>query len=99
MGRHGQRSAHIHYFISAPGHRHLTTQINLSGDKYLWDDFACATRDGLVGQVNFVEGSTQAKQLGIVGHHAELEFDFRLQRAPSPEAEQRSNRPRALQEG
>jgi len=34
-----------------------------------------------------------------VGHHAELEFDFQLQRALSPEAEQRSNRPRALQEG
>jgi catechol 1,2-dioxygenase len=99
LGRHGQRPAHIHYFISAPGHRHLTTQINLSGDKYLWDDFAYATRDGLVGQVNFVEGSAQAEQLGIVGHHAELEFDFQLQRAPSPEAEQRSNRPRALQEG
>lgn len=99
LGRHGQRPAHIHYFISAPGHRHLTTQINLSGDKYLWDDFAYATRDGLVGQVNFVGGNAQAEQLGILGHHAELEFDFQLQRASSPEAEQRSNRPRALQEG
>ncbi|PXX94642.1 catechol 1,2-dioxygenase, partial [Halomonas sp. LBP4] len=31
LGRHGQRPAHIHYFISAPGHKHLTTQINLAG--------------------------------------------------------------------
>ncbi len=31
LGRHGQRPAHIHYFISAAGYRHLTTQINLSG--------------------------------------------------------------------
>ncbi|MFP3408960.1 catechol 1,2-dioxygenase, partial [Pseudomonas sp. SIMBA_065] len=47
LGRHGQRPAHVHFFISAPGHRHLTTQINFEGDKYLWDDFAYATRDGL----------------------------------------------------
>ncbi|MCP8479102.1 catechol 1,2-dioxygenase, partial [Pseudomonas sp. ZM24] len=51
LGRHGQRPAHIHFFISAPGHRHLTTQINLAGDQYLWDDFAYATRDGLIGEV------------------------------------------------
>ena len=47
LGRHGQRPAHIHFFVSAPGHRHLTTQINIAGDKYLYDDFAFATREGL----------------------------------------------------
>lgn len=48
LGRHGQRPAHIHFFISAPGYRHLTTQINLSDDPYLHDDFAYATRDELI---------------------------------------------------
>ncbi|HIF5900433.1 TPA: catechol 1,2-dioxygenase, partial [Raoultella ornithinolytica] len=48
LGRHGNRPAHIHFFVSAPGHKHLTSQINLNGDKYLWDDFAFATRDGLI---------------------------------------------------
>ncbi len=48
LGRHGNRPAHIHFFVSAPGYKHLTSQINLSGDKYLWDDFAFATRDGLI---------------------------------------------------
>ncbi|WP_160286302.1 catechol 1,2-dioxygenase [Pseudomonas knackmussii] len=89
LGRHGQRPAHIHFFISAPGYRHLTTQINLSGDQYLWDDFAYATRDGLVGEVNFVEDAS--------GRHAELEFSFQLQKATSADDEQRSQRPRALQ--
>ena len=55
LGRHGNRPAHIHFFISAPGYRHLTTQINLSGDEYLWDDFAYATRDGLVGDIRFID--------------------------------------------
>jgi catechol 1,2-dioxygenase len=51
LGRHGQRPAHIHFFVSAPGHRHLTTQINIAGDKYLYDDFAFATREGLIPKI------------------------------------------------
>ena len=48
LGRHGNRPAHIHYFVSKPGYKHLTTQINLAGDEYTYDDFAFATRDELV---------------------------------------------------
>jgi catechol 1,2-dioxygenase len=98
LGRHGQRPAHIHFFISAPGHRHLTTQINLAGEQYLWDDFAYATRDGLVGDISFVEDEAAARTRGVQGSRfAELQFDFQLQKAPAPVAEQRSKRPRALQ--
>ena len=98
LGRHGQRPAHIHFFISAPGHCHLTTQINVAGDQYLWDDFAYATREGLVGDVQFVEDEAAARDRGIEGKRfATLTFDFVLQRAPSAKAEQRSARPRALQ--
>lgn len=98
LGRHGQRPAHIHFFVSAPGHRHLTTQINLAGEKYLWDDFAYATRDGLVGDIQFVEDEAAARDRGVDGKRfATLTFDFQLQRAPSAKAEQRSARPRALQ--
>lgn len=88
LGRHGQRPAHIHFFISAPGYRHLTTQINLAGDAYLWDDFAHATRDGLVGELEQLEDGV-----------ARVVFDFCLQPAASADDEQRSQRPRALQAG
>jgi catechol 1,2-dioxygenase len=98
LGRHGQRPAHIHYFISAPGYRHLTTQINLSGDKYLWDDFAYATRDGLIGEVTFVEDAARAAERGVAGRFAELSFNFQLQKADDTTDEQRSLRPRALQD-
>lgn len=98
LGRHGQRPAHIHFFISAPGYRLLTTQINLAGDQYLWDDFAYATRDGLVGDIRFVEDAAAARDRGVAGSRfAELDFDFQLQKAVSPEAEKHSLRPRALQ--
>jgi catechol 1,2-dioxygenase len=56
----------------------------------LWDDFAYATREGLVGEVVFQEHET-------LGRHAKLKFDFQLQPAPDASAEQRSQRPRALQ--
>jgi catechol 1,2-dioxygenase len=98
LGRHGQRPAHIHFFVAAPGHRHLTTQINLDGDQYLWDDFAYATREGLVGALRFVEDAAAAEARGVQGRFAELAFDFQLQKAPAPAAEQRSQRPRALQD-
>ena len=98
LGRHGNRPSHVHYFVSAPGFRKLTTQFNIEGDKYLWDDFAFATRDGLVGQVVFVDDQAAARNRGVDGRHAELEFDFQLQPAASPSGEQRSQRPRVLQD-
>ncbi|MCR3766472.1 catechol 1,2-dioxygenase, partial [Pseudomonas aeruginosa] len=99
LGRHGQRPAHIHFFISAAGHRHLTTQINLAGDQYLWDDFAYATRDGLIGDLRFNDDPAAARDRGVEGgRFAELDFDFQLQASPAPAAERRSQRPRALQQ-
>jgi catechol 1,2-dioxygenase len=86
-------------FISALGHNHLTTQINLSGDKYLWDDFAYATRDGLVGELNFVDDAAVIKGRGLSARFAELEFDFQLRNAQDADDELRSERPRALQAG
>lgn len=98
LGRHGNRPAHIHFFISAPGYRHLTTQINLAGDEYLWDDFAYATREGLIGDIAFIESEVAARDHGFQGNRfAEVKFDFQLQSAAVPEAEQRNARPRALQ--
>ncbi|MNG20663.1 Catechol 1,2-dioxygenase [compost metagenome] len=88
----------MHFFISAPGHRHLTTQINFAGDKYLWDDFAYATRDGLIGELRFVEDAAAADARGVEGRFAEMDFDFQLLNAPKPASEARSKRPRALQD-
>ena len=77
LGRHGHRPAHIHFFISAPGYRKLTTQINIDGDPYLWDDFAFATRDGLVPALKKAEGA-QGKPYGVEGQFVLIDFDFTL---------------------
>ncbi|MEM5317727.1 catechol 1,2-dioxygenase [Paraburkholderia sp. JHI869] len=77
LGRHGHRPAHIHFFVSAPNHRKLTTQINIDGDPHLWDDFAFATRDGLVPEVER-HSAGDGKPFGIEGEFALIDFDFRL---------------------
>ena len=76
LGRHGQRPAHIHFFVSAPGHRHLTTQINIAGDKYLYDDFAFATREGLIPKLLTKATRTRSGRRGLNAPFAEIEFDF-----------------------
>lgn len=97
LGRHGQRPAHIHYFISAPGHRHLTTQINLAGDKYTFDDFAFATREELVVEANRIDDPAQAEQYGLNGPFTRLVFDVQLVATDAPELQQRHSRQRALE--
>lgn len=69
LGRHGNRPAHVHFFVEAPGYRTLTTQINFGDDPFASDDFAFGTREGLLPMPN--------RQ----GDSAYIGFDFHLQRA------------------
>lgn len=78
LGRHGQRPAHIHFFISADGHRKLTTQINIAGDPLINDDFAYATREGLVPDVIERTDDASIKANGLSGPFAEIVFDIKL---------------------
>lgn len=83
LGRHGNRPAHVHFFIEAPGYRTLTTQINFGDDPFARDDFAFGTRDGLlpVPERN--------------GDEVTIAFDFGLQRAEDDADEAFSARQRA----
>ena len=99
LGRHGQRPAHIHYFVSKPGYKHLTTQINIAGDKYTYDDFAFATREELVVDTNRVEQSEIAAKHDVNGPITEIEFNVTLVATDKPELQERHNRPRALETG
>lgn len=83
LGRHGDRPAHVHFFIEAPGYRTLTTQINFGDDPRAHDDFAFGTREGLLPIPN------------RSGGNPDIQFDFQLQRALSSADEGFSGRPRA----
>lgn len=83
LGRHGDRPAHVHFFIEAPGYRALTTQINFGDDPHARDDFAFGTREGLLPMPDRSGGDPV------------IVFDFKLQRANSKTEEGLSSRPRA----
>lgn len=94
LGRHGNRPAHIHFFVSAPGFRHLTTQINIAGDSYLHDDFAFATRDELIVNPVRRDDPSDIASKGLNAPYFGVEFDFTLRPAQNVEEERLSNRPR-----
>lgn len=78
IGRHGNRPAHIHFFVEAPGHRKLTTQINLAGDAYLHDDFAFGTRDGLISEATRHTDPEEIRRRGLNEPFSTIRFDFVL---------------------
>ncbi len=86
LGRHGNRPAHVHFFVEAPGYRTLTTQINFGDDPFAADDFAFGTREGLL-PVPSRQGDT-----------AYIAFDFELQRSSDKDDEAFSARRRAAVE-
>lgn len=93
LGRHGNRPSHVHYFVSAPGYRKLTTQFNIEGDKYLWDDFAFATRDGLVATAVDVTDEAEIARRGVDKPFKFIQFNVELvkdtESAPTTEIERR----------
>jgi catechol 1,2-dioxygenase len=82
LGRHGNRPAHVHFFIEAPGYRTLTTQINFGDDPFAHDDFAFGTREGLL-PVPIRQGGS-----------ASITFDFEMQRSTQESDEKFSSRAR-----
>ena len=93
LGRHGNRPSHVHYFVSAPAFRKLTTQFNIEGDQYLWDDFAFATRDGLVATAVEVTDKTEIQRRGFDKPFRHITFNIELVKetdsAPSTEVDRR----------
>lgn len=94
LGRHGARPAHIHFFISAPGYRKLTTQINIEGDPLLFDDFAFATRPELVPHIERISAE-DAGQHGKNEAFAKIDFDFNMVKELTEAAPGENNRTRA----
>lgn len=78
LGRYGNRPAHIHLFVTADGHRKLTTQVNIDGDPLVHDDFAYATREGLVPPVIEHADAASIRAAELDGPFAEIVFDIRL---------------------
>jgi len=94
LGRHGNRPAHIHFFVTAEGHRKLTTQINIDGDPLVFDDFAYATREGLVPALIERTNAASIQANGLTGPFAEIVFDITLSKLMNGVDNQIVDRPR-----
>lgn len=93
LGRHGNRPAHVHFFVTSDKTRKLTTQINIAGDPLIWDDFAYATREDLVPPVTEKTGGAA---LGLKADvYQEIEFDIVLTPLVEGKDNQLVNRTRA----
>jgi len=94
VGRHGNRPAHIHFFVSAPGYRYLTTQVNIAGDPFVHDDFAYATRDELITEAVRQDAPEVIHAEGLNTPFSEITFDFVLRQAQGAREGEASTRPR-----
>ncbi|MDE1180937.1 catechol 1,2-dioxygenase [Paraburkholderia sp.] len=93
LGRHGNRPAHVHFFVTSDSHRKLTTQFNIEGDPLIWDDFAYATREELIPHVVDKTGGTA---LGLKDDaYKDIEFNFTLTPLVEGKDNQMVNRLRA----
>ncbi len=63
--RHPYRPAHIHFIVTAPGHRPLTTHIFVADSPYLESDAVFAVKKSLVKNFTPITTSTQAAPLNL----------------------------------
>ena len=75
VNRHPFRAPHVHFMISAAGHRRLVTQLFVDGGAYLDSDTVFGVKDALV--VDFPERPGPAPD-GTPGPWHALEYTFRL---------------------
>jgi catechol 1,2-dioxygenase len=81
LGRHGNRPAHIHFLVAGAGKRTLTTQVNIPGDTFIDDDFAFATRDGLILKLEKNTPPAGYESLAVAAPFTRVHFDFVMQPA------------------
>lgn len=80
-GRHAYRPAHIHFIVTAPGHRALTTHIFVSGSPYIESDAVFAVKKSLIKEFTSVDDPGQAARYGLTGSFCLANFDIILQPA------------------
>jgi catechol 1,2-dioxygenase len=76
--RHPFRPAHIHFIVTAPGHRALTTHIFVAGSPYIESDAVFAVKKSLIKEFTQVDDAEQAARYGLDGPFCLANFDIIL---------------------
>ncbi|WP_233153260.1 intradiol ring-cleavage dioxygenase [Kineosporia sp. R_H_3] len=77
-GRGPMRPAHIHFMVSAPGHRTLVTHIFAAGDEYLTNDAVFGVKESLVADFADHPAGTAPDGRVLPGPWADVTFDLVL---------------------
>ena len=77
--RHPYRPAHIHFLVTAPGHRPLTTHVFVAGSPYIDSDAVFAVKNSLITEFTLVEDPDRAASYGLTGPFRLARFDIVLQ--------------------
>jgi hydroxyquinol 1,2-dioxygenase len=77
-GRHPYRPAHIHFIVSASGHRTLTTHIFVAGSEYIDSDAVFAVKQSLIADFTLTDDAELAARYGVAVPFFLTDFDFVL---------------------
>lgn len=78
LGRHPYRPAHIHFIVSAPGHRSVVTHLFVEGDPYLDSDAVFGTKESLVVPFVRSDSAAEAASHGVTAPFYTVRYDFVL---------------------
>jgi catechol 1,2-dioxygenase len=78
-GRHPFRPAHVHFIVTAPGHRQVTTHLFVDGSEYLESDAVFGVKRSLVRQFPVVDDPDRAAEVGLANPFRTVHFEVTLQ--------------------
>jgi catechol 1,2-dioxygenase len=78
-GRHPYRPAHLHFIVSAPGYRTVTTHVFVADSPYLDSDAVFGVKESLIREVPEVDDPARAADVGLPNPFRALTFDIVLQ--------------------
>jgi catechol 1,2-dioxygenase len=80
-GRHPNRPAHLHFIVTAPGYRPVTTHVFVDDSPYLDSDAVFGVKESLVRAVPEADDPVRAAEVGLANPFRTLTFDLSLLRA------------------
>ncbi|HZZ49818.1 MAG TPA: dioxygenase [Pseudonocardia sp.] len=72
------RPAHLHFKVTAPGHRPLITHVFVDGDKHLRNDAVFGVKDSLIGRFTEHDGGSAPDGSAREGRWTQVHFDLVL---------------------
>lgn len=77
-GRHPYRPAHIHFIVTAPGHRPVATHLFVAGSPYIDSDAVFGVKESLVREFPLVDDPARAAGHGLGNPFRAVHFDVAL---------------------